>query len=193
MPQYVVVASLLFLAPAAPTAPEPGPSWTPPVVHTLALFSVMRVSEAILWPHPFAQTSDFGRHYQEAFTKPPIFDSSRRAFEWDGDHWTINVIGHGLLGSELYLRARTCGFGWAGSLAFAAGSTVVWEYAFEGNGVRPSLLDLIYTPLSGLVLGEARHYAWRSADDISDPTWRAVVKAIVDPLGELERATVSGC
>jgi hypothetical protein len=200
MQPFVVVASLLFVAPAAPAQPahthpgeETGPTWTPPIVHTLALFTVMRTTEAVIWPHPFAETRSFGDHYREAFTKPPIFDTSRRAFEWDGDRWPINVIGHGLLGSELYMRARTCDFGWAGSLAFAAGSTVVWEYLFEGNGVRPSALDLVYTPLSGLVLGEGRYYLWRAADDLADRTWRGIVKAIVDPLGELERATVSGC
>ena len=34
--------------------------------------------------------------------------SSHRALEWDGDPWYVNTLGHGLFGSELYLRARMC-------------------------------------------------------------------------------------
>ncbi len=200
MAHPLLVATLLEVTPALAPAPvaqmaqiDDGPHWVAPIVHTTVLLTTMRVTEAYLWPHPFAEPRDFGDHYRETFTKAPIFDSHQRAFEWDGDRWTINVIGHGLLGSELYMRARTCEFGWAGSLAFAAGSTVAWEYLFEGNGVRPSALDLVYTPLAGLVLGEGRYQVWRAAAGIENATWRGVVRALVDPLGELERATVSGC
>jgi hypothetical protein len=191
MHHFVLVTSLLQTA--APIAPEEQPRLAPPIVHTLAMLTVMRVTEAVIWPEPFARTSEFGAHYREAFTKRPIFDPSRRAFEWDGDRWTINVIGHGLLGSELYMRARTCALGPVGSLAFAGVSTVAWEYAFEGSGVRPSALDLVYTPLAGIVLGEARYQTWRAAGDIESPAWRTIVRAIVDPFGELERATISPC
>src|SRR4051812_5338342 len=116
MAHWVVIGSLLLAAPGTNTPPEPGPEprWAPPVLHALSLFTVMRTTEAVIWPHPFPESSHFGEHYREAFTKPPLFDTSQRAFEWDGDRWPINVIGHGLLGSELYLRARTCNFGWAG-------------------------------------------------------------------------------
>src|SRR5204862_5159308 len=111
-----------------------------------------------------------------------------RAFEWDHDAWTINVIGHGLLGSELYVRARACEFGWSGSLAFTAVSTVAWEYAFEGNAVQPSALDLVYTPLAGLVLGEARYWLWR------ETRRRAPFLApLVDPFGEMERLAGTSC
>jgi hypothetical protein len=64
---------------------------------------------------------------------------------------------------------------------------VVWEYAFEANGVRPSAFDLVYTPMTGILFGELRHIAWRSVKPGSPIRW------IVDPLGEGERALGTGC
>jgi hypothetical protein len=177
---------------AADERAEP-PDVVVPIAHDLALMTVMRATEAVIWPHPFAQAGDFGAHWGEAFTKPPIFDPREPAFEWDGDRWTTNVLGHGLFGSELYLRARTCRLPWYGALAMTAAASTVWEYAFEGNGVRPSALDLVYTPVWGLVFGEGRCALWRAAGGLEDRTARAIVRAVVDPLGEAERALGTGC
>ncbi len=160
-----------------------------PTLHTLGLFTLQRTAEAVLWPDPFAKFEDWGAHYEEAYTKPPLFDSKAPPFEWDHDHWVTNVVGHGLMGSELYLRARQCQFGWGGSLLFAASASTLWEYGFEANGVRPSAQDLIYTPLMGLALGELRYFVWRSARGSS----KNVLRAVVDPFGEIERALGTPC
>jgi hypothetical protein len=202
----LAVVSLLTLSlaldgrtlPPEPRAlPEPASkfNWPVPVLHTAGLFVGMRATEAYLWPEPFAETEPkiWLDHYREAYTRPPVFDTSQRAFEWDGDHWTLNVIGHGLLGSELYFRPRRCGASLWGALAFAAGATAVWEYGFEANGVRPSGFDLIYTPLAGFVLGEARYAGFAAAGSISDRTLRGVVRAVLDPFGEIERALGAPC
>src|SRR6185436_21081129 len=98
--------------------------WTPPVLHAAALFSFTRTLEAALYPEPFADVSRFGDHYREAATQAPLFDTSARPFEWDGDPWWINTLGHGLMGSELYLRARTCRFGPGGAFVFAVAGTL---------------------------------------------------------------------
>ncbi len=174
--------------------PESRPEIVVPLAHTAALLTVMRATEAFLWPDPFARTETFAAHYKEAVTKPPIFDSSRRAFEWDGDSWYVNTLGHGLFGSELYMmRARTCHLEWYGALAFAAAASAVWEYAFEGTGGRPSGLDLVYTPLAGAALGEARFLAWRASASVRSPVVRGVLRAVLDPLGEAERALGTSC
>ena len=175
----------------APAAPRP--DFVIPIVHGVALMTVMRVTESFLYPDPFSRTEHFAAHYGEAFTRPPLFDGSRRAFEWDGDPWTINVLGHGLFGSELYLRARTCHLPWYGALAFTAATSALWEYGFEGNGVRPSALDLVYTPLAGMVLGEGRYLLWRAAGDLPSAGLRTVLRVAVDPFGEAERAFGAGC
>lgn len=189
-------------APAEPAPPEPAPAVAAseprpelvvPLAHAVALMTVMRLGEAIIWPDPFARTQHFAAHYEEAFTEPPIFDSSKPAFEWDGDPWYVNTIGHGLFGSELYLRARMCHLHWYGALVFAAASSTAWEYAFEGSGVRPSALDLVWTPLAGGALGEGRYVAWQAAAGIRAAGLRSVVRAVIDPFGEMERALGTSC
>jgi hypothetical protein len=179
--------------PETAPAPDPSPDLVVPLGHAVALMTVMRLGEAVIWPDPFARTQHFAAHYEEAFTMPPIFDSSRRAFEWDGDPWYVNTLGHGLFGSELYLRARMCHLHWYGALAFAAASSTVWEYAFEGNGVRPSALDLVWTPLAGGALGEGRYQLWQAAAGIRGAGLRGAIRAVVDPFGEMERALGTGC
>lgn len=153
----------------------------------------MRTTEALLWPEPFARYETFGDHYARTFTEPPVFDDHQPFMRWDGDSLTINVVGHGLFGSELYLRARQCRLGWAGSLLFAGLSSAAWEYAFEGNGVRPSAQDLVYTPLAGLVLGEARYLLHGLARRATSTVVRRLATTAVDPFGELERAAGTDC
>ena len=63
---------------------------------------------------------------------------------------------------------------------------------FEANGVRPSGQDLVYTPLAGIVIGEARYQAWRAAAGIENRTLRTSLRILFDPLGEFERAAI-GC
>lgn len=146
----------------------------------------MRAGESYLWPQPFSQPKYFGEHYKEAFTKAPIFDPHKPAFEWDGDSWQLNTFGHGLFGSELYMRARQCRLGVIGSLASAAVMSALWEYGFEGNGVRPSVEDLVWTPLAGALLGEGRYFVYQHTKSV-------VVHVLMDPFGEIERAAGAGC
>lgn len=180
---------------ARPLQPHAGARLDVPVVHALLMMSVMRLSEAYLWPHPFAETNrvSLSLHYHEAFSKPPRWDSSRPLFQKDGDRWQINVIGHGLFGSELYLRARTCRLPPWQALLFTGLASATWEYGFEANGVRPSALDLTFTPLAGLTLGEARYQVWRAARRLDPGPLRTTVSALLDPLGDLERALGIPC
>lgn len=184
----------------AESAPQPDdaaptPSWLVPVGHGAGLFVTLRLTEAYLYPDPFADTrlDSWLHHYEEAFTRPPKFDADAPFFEWDGDPWYINAVGHAAMGSELYLRARTCGHGVLPSVLFTAGSSVVWDYAFEGNGVRPSALDLVYTPVSGLAFGEFRYFLWTQGGHIDSSLLRGVVRGIADPFGELERWAGTPC
>jgi hypothetical protein len=192
------LAALLWLAPRAARADEIDPdpeqaSWRVPVAHAAGLMTVMRAGEAIIWPRPFAESPrHWARHYLEAVNNPPRWNGNAAPFEWDGDRWPINVIGHGLFGSELYLRARTCNKGPIASVLFTAAASGTWEYVFEGNAVRPSGLDLWFTPAAGLLLGELRFVGWRAAQRLGG-RGRIAVQAILDPLGALERAMGTPC
>jgi hypothetical protein len=174
---------------------EVEPSWLVPSLHALALMTTMRATEAYLWPQPFAETNrhQLGAHYHAAFTEPPRWDGSRPWFEQDGDRWQINVIGHGLFGSELYLRARLCRKPPWQALLFTGLASGAWEYGFEANGVRPSALDLAFTPAAGLLLGELRYWGWSSAQRLSGGAARTALRALFDPLGELERLAGAPC
>jgi hypothetical protein len=177
-----------------PTSPPHTASWLVPALHGVGLLLGQRVAESVLWTHAFS-LEDGDRnvgHLRVAFTEAPAFDPHRSFFEWDGDRWEINLLGHGLMGSELYLRARQCEHGVAASLAFAAASTVVWEYGVEVWNSRPSANDLLWTPLGGALLGELRYFTWGMAASLPRGA-RAVVRALVDPFGELERALGTPC
>jgi hypothetical protein len=164
-------------------------------VHALGLMTAMRVTEAYLWPAPFAETDRvaLALHYHEAFSRPPRWDGSQPLFEEDGDRWQINVLGHGLFGSELYLRARTCRLPVWQALVFTGLASATWEYAVEANGVRPSALDLTFTPIAGLVLGETRFQGWRAARRMDPGALRTTLSALLDPLGDLERELGTPC
>ncbi len=172
----------------------PASSWWVPVGHGVGLLGVQRVGASLLWGRAFsfADGAAVGRQFARAYTEPPKFDPGRRVFEWDGDWWVINVVGHGLMGSELYLRARQCGHGPWASLAFTAVGSAAWEYLVEAWHVRPSALDLVWTPLAGMALGELRRAVWQWVAH-SPRGARILVRTLVDPFGELERALGTRC
>lgn len=170
------------------------PSWTIPILHASGQLAAQRVGAMLLWRDAFS-LSDGARDLaflRDAYTKPPKFDPHAKLFEWDGDRWEINVIGHGLMGSELYLRARTCGHGPLASLAFTAVASTTWEYAIEVWNARPSLNDLVWTPLAGMAIGELRYVIWSGVKGLG-PAPRGVVRAVVDPFGSLERWIGTRC
>jgi hypothetical protein len=190
--------AVLAADPAAANAPPltaQSSLLTPPVLHALGLMTTMRATEAYLWPQPFAETDrlQLGLHYEAAFSEAPRWDGSRPLFEADGDRWQINVLGHGLFGSELYMRARTCRFPAWQALLFTGLASATWEYGFEANGVRPSALDLTFTPAAGLVLGEARFQGWQAVRRLNTGPLRTTLSALLDPLGDLERMLGSPC
>jgi hypothetical protein len=191
-----IVAAPAGAEPARSEAfPSPDARLDVPLVHSLGLMTVMRTTEAVIWPKPFADFDllDWAGSYGRALREPPKWDVSAAPFEWDGDAWPINVIGHGVFGSELYFRARHCQNGVLGALAFATLASATWDYVYEGNRVQPSGLDLWYTPTAGILFGELRHQGWRAAGGIDSPFWRGTVRAILDPLGSFERWAGAPC
>src|SRR5688572_11299616 len=102
--------------------------WGTTISHHHGLMLGMRLTEVWLWPEPFAETRPriLRRRYAEAFGNPPKWDSRAPTFQWDGDRWFINVIGHAGFGSELYLGARRCNFQPLEALALTAVSSAVW-------------------------------------------------------------------
>lgn len=172
------------LAAPAASAPDLGP----PIAHTTGVLVATRAVEAALWPDPFARPAAWGATWIHTLRTPPTFDPRRPAFAWDGDPPAFNLVGHGLLGAELYYRPRRCGLSVAGAALFAFSASAAWEYGFEGNARAASAQDLVYTPLAGLVLGELRHRVVRDLG--ARHRW---VPALLDPLGQAERGLGARC
>jgi hypothetical protein len=180
---------------AGPTSDLTQPSWGRPVAHSAALLVGMRLSLGVIWPEAYDPTRYREQRHQlaRAFTLPPERLRGRGVFGSDGDPWPLNVVGHGLFGSEVFLRARQCGHGIVASATATALVSAAWEYGVESFAKRPSAIDLVWTPLGGSLLGEVRHrvYRWARRGEARGAT--AVVSWLVDPLGEAERAVAGGC
>jgi len=74
---------------------------------------------------------------------------------WDKDDWTINYIGHTYCGGVYYQMARKSGFSqWDSFVYTTLMSTFFWEYGLEAFAERPSIQDLVVTPLGGWLYGE---------------------------------------
>ncbi|MBI5512691.1 MAG: DUF3943 domain-containing protein [Deltaproteobacteria bacterium] len=189
------VGLVLLCAPGVTQAqPLETARWAVPTLHTVGLLGAQRVGAMLLWRRAFSLEDGARnrRFFTQALTQPPRFDARRSLFEWDGDRWEINAIGHGLMGSEVYLRFRQCGHdGWT-SLAATAVASTVWEYGVEVWNSRPSANDLLWTPLGGALLGELRLLLWRSAGALPAVP-RGLLRVLADPFGSLERAAGSPC
>jgi hypothetical protein len=73
----------------------------------------------------------------------------------DKDKWYINWIGHPVSGAAYYTIARHNGLSQMQSFGYSLMmSTFFWEYGFEAVAEKPSIQDLIITPVVGSILGE---------------------------------------
>lgn len=102
------------------------------------------------WDYQKKRVNEFSMHYKEAFTKPPVIDH---------DYWYINYVGHPYQGAYIYNTLRSQGANIWQSGVFTLGHSCLWEYAIEGGVERPSIQDLIVTPIGGILLGELFHVA----------------------------------
>jgi hypothetical protein len=115
----------------------------------------------------------------------------RKGFEWDNDKFGVNFIGHPYSGNFYFNIARSNGYNFWQSFPFAVEGSLLWEYF--GENTRPSINDIINTPVSGAFLGEVRY---RISSNILDERarggerfFRELVAAIVDPSRAFNRLT----
>ncbi len=185
----ILLLSWTATAHAQISDPQPDIIWRVPLGHAAGMMAGMRLSLSVLWPsayNPFPLSNSLNQ-YGRAWTEGPEYRRDRNLFESDGDPWTLNVLGHGLFGAEMYSRFRTCGGGPVGAFLFAAGSSAVWEFGPEAFNKRPSAVDLLLTPVIGAALGEGRVRLQRWLQGRPKGIWRRTVEIIIDPLGEGER------
>jgi hypothetical protein len=178
--------------PVVVTTPAPATIWSVPIAHSLGVLAGMRLGLSLIWPAAYDPTpfSRSTRQFASAYNRPPEYHGDRSFLESDGDPWSINVIGHGLFGSEIYNRVRQCGGASWQAFAFTAATSAVWEYGIEAFSKRPSALDLVLTPMIGTALGEARYRAHRWLKERPRGFWRTLGAVLVDPFGEGERVVL---
>lgn len=78
----------------------------------------------------------------------------------DQDDAVVNYVGHPLSGAAYYTLARSSGHTMFQSFGYSVViSTFFWEYGVEAFAEKPSIQDLIITPVLGSILGEF-FYRW---------------------------------
>lgn len=76
----------------------------------------------------------------------------KKGFVWDNDQMATNMFGHPYTGNLYYNAARSNGFNFWESGAFALGGSAMWEIFLENE--YPSANDIIATPVGGMAVGE---------------------------------------
>src|SRR5829696_4140797 len=111
--------------------------------------------------------------------------------EWDVDGFGVNFYGHPYAGNLYFNVARSNGYSYWGSLPFAIEGSLIWEYF--GEKTRPSINDIINTPVSGAFLGEV---IYRISSNILDDRTRGgerflreLVAGLINPPRALNRLT----
>lgn len=142
-----------ILAPGHPEVPRSYGSmflkaWVP---MTAVEFTLLAVTASLPkswtgWSAHFVR--DGINHFERAYTQPPHMDN---------DWWFHNYVGHPIGGSLYYNAVRSQGATPHQSTFFAFVLSMQWEYFFEAFAERPSIQDIIVTPVAGTVLGELSH------------------------------------
>ena len=114
-------------------------------------FSVVAMGLLYMAPSSFTNWDDEDR-------KNPTkkwWDNVSRAPVWDKDDFFLNYVTHPYSGAVYYMGARSAGANaWYSFLYSFVLSTFFWEYGIESLAERPSIQDLIVTPVFGALFGE---------------------------------------
>jgi hypothetical protein len=101
---------------------------------------------AYYWLDPLANSEDWD--------DPSVFEKLRGdAVSFDNNLVSTNFVLHPLAGAAVYGSARVNGLSVPVSFAYAAASSVAWEFVLEWRE-QASVNDLIFTSIGGASLGE---------------------------------------
>lgn len=110
---------------------------------------------------------------------------------WDDDDWYINYIGHPYFGGVYYQVARNSGYNQWNSFTYSAlMSAFYWEYGVEAVFERPSIQDMVVTPVLGWVYGEWAHQMQKEilADGgraLGSTFWGSTALFFLDPVDNI--------
>ena len=118
------------------------------------------------------------------------WDNVSHAPVWDSDDLFLNYVTHPYAGAIYYMGARSAGANAMTSFWYSfALSTFFWEYGIEAFAERPSIQDLIVTPVAGAFFGEMFYKAKRGILENDgcigeSKTWGTVALWVMDPITE---------
>lgn len=167
------------------------PDWGRMWLHTGVLYAAgiatlgvleLLPDNATAWNKERVRSIPFWKRWSYHVSRGPV---------WDGDNFIFNYILHPYAGAVYYMGARSIGFNKLGSFLYCTAiSTLFWEYGIEAFMEKPSIQDLILTPLSGLLIGECFYKLKRKI--VSDGyrlwgsrTWGNIVAFLIDPVNEV--------
>ena len=201
----LAAAAILAVAPAAAGDDGPCEMWTPapePVAQLDKEPSVEKVRTGgkkrflaaagevvLLEVGPWAFDRYVTREDFAFISTKTIRNNFRTGFHYDRDSFPINQSSHPYHGSLFFDAARSNGYGFWESGAFALTGSLLWECCMENTA--PSVNDLVNTTLGGMTRGEVSH---RLSNMILDNTStggsrvvREIGAAILNPVGALNR------
>jgi hypothetical protein len=167
---------------------EVGP---PPPKHTIKTFaaltgmSLIGIGVYALGPSSLTGASKEGEdvwgeardHFKEAWTKPPVIDKDRAV---------VNYLGHPYVGAQFYLSQRNYGESPLYSFLFSTLVSTSFEYFIESWSERPSIQDLILTPIVGSLLGELVYQTTQHMRKDGFTTAEKVIITVINPLYVLQ-------
>lgn len=161
---------------------QPKPDWNGIYRDTSIIFGgqIAAVGITYLMPESFSawtpeQKKAGWDKYKQNFVDPVM----------DKDKFYINYILHPYWGATYYIRGRERGLNPAYSLAYSALLSAMYEFGTECIAERPSIQDLVVTPLGGSLLGAFIIEPWReSVKSKPELTWYDhTLLVLTDPLG----------
>jgi hypothetical protein len=97
--------------------------------------------------------SGWTQEQKDSFSVQKWKDNIRHVV-WDKDEWYINYILHPYWGATYYVRAQQRGFGPVGSFWYSAMLSTMYEFGAEALFEKPSIQDMIFTPVGGAIVGD---------------------------------------
>jgi len=119
-----------------------------------------------------------------------------RYLRWDTDTCLVNCVGHPYFGAAYYVVARQRNFDRWESFTYAFTMSAIFEYGVEAFFEKPSIQDLIITPVGGMLVGEY-FYKYRKqlkreiAERGASRWWESSALFLTDPIGSLNRQIYS--
>jgi Domain of unknown function (DUF3943) len=163
-----------------------GPDWVGLGRDTAFLIGYQLAVSGILWVLPEDISGWSEREKKQGFDN---WVRNVGSPEFDEDGWPMNYIAHPYWGAAYYIRARERGLGGVLSFAYSAFASASYEFGVEAVFEKPSIQDLIVTPIAGALVGafvfEPIRQRIKAKPDLA---WYDHVGLVVtDPIGALNR------